>query len=201
MLLQARPQRHRLGIMGILGQCGHVGRRLRRRRAQQIVQYPLAPENRRGAGGKRRDRQHAAVAEQPATVAIGKGHPAKSVTNHVGNVVVLGQPAIHKRVVGGEQIGDVAILADDAHEEQLSFTLHGIHEALVRVRIVARIGRPLAQVAQVEPLRREVPGERLGPLVRQHPANLRLEHSGIAQLAGGGEPQKRLVRRAAPQKE
>ena len=68
MLLQSRPQRHRLRVFGILRQRRHIRRRLRRRSAEQVVQDPLAAQHRRGPRRKRRTVRMLACPSSPRRV-------------------------------------------------------------------------------------------------------------------------------------
>ena len=95
---------------------------------------------------------------------------------------MLGQPLIEKRVVGPQQVEHAAILAHDAREEQRRFFDERLSQLLVE-REDHRIGLDRLDVAQVQPLPREVGDERVGARIAQHPAHLRFEHDGIAQPA------------------
>ena len=57
------------------------------------------------------------------------------------------------------------------------------------------------QVAQVQPLRREIAGQRFGTRIGQHAPHLLLEHAGPPELAAFRQRQQRLVGRAAPNQE
>ncbi len=55
------------------------------------------------------------------------------------------------------------------------------------------------EVAQVQPLRREVVDERTRPGVREHAAHLPFEHERFVQLSGNRHVQQLIVRDAAPE--
>jgi hypothetical protein len=54
---------------------------------------------------------------------------------------VLRQTLVDERVVGGQQIEDAAILAQDALEEQLGLALETLPQLVVPVRIEDAVGR------------------------------------------------------------
>ena len=124
MLLQPRAQRQRLHVLGVFFERRHLGRRLRRRRAEEIVENPLAANDRRGPGRVRRHGQDAGVAEQAAAALVGHRDPTEPIPDHIRNLVVPRQPAVDERVVGRQQLEDRPVFAHDAHEEQLGFALH-----------------------------------------------------------------------------
>ena len=51
----------------------------------------------------------------------------------VRDAVVLGQPLVDERVVGRQQVEDVAVLAHDAGEEQLGLALKRLAQRVVEV--------------------------------------------------------------------
>ena len=60
------------------------------------------------------------MTQQPATVLFAlKRYASKAAAVDMGNVVVLGQPLVEKRVVRADQVQHTAVFADDALEEQL----------------------------------------------------------------------------------
>ena len=63
------------------------------------------------------------------------------------------------------------------------------------------VGLTRVELAQAEPLRREVRDERVGFRVREHAADLALEHRRLRKLAGRGRREQRLVGDAAPEEE
>ena len=80
------------------------GRRRRHRRAEQVLENPLAALHRRRAVAGRRDRQDAAVTEQPAARAVGQRDAPEAAAADVGDAVVPREPLVDERVVGVEQI-------------------------------------------------------------------------------------------------
>ena len=89
----------------------YIARRPGRRRAHEILEDPLAAQHRCGTVRVRGDHQQAAFAQQPAARILGHRDTAEVAAVHVRNAVVLGQPLVDERVVGRQQIEDVAILA------------------------------------------------------------------------------------------
>ena len=120
---------------------------------------------------------------------------------HARDAVVPRQPLVDERVVGVEQLQHAAVLGDDRGEQQLGLAPEGPPQVVVEVAEAPRLGNDVLQVAQVEPLAREVVHQRRRARVGQHPAHLPLQLAGAAQLAALGRGQQRLVGDAAPQKE
>ena len=72
------------------------------------------------------------------------------------------QTLIQERVVGAEQVEHVAIFAQDALEEQLRFAAQGLPQVVVEIGKQPRVRRDRREIAEVEPLLREVVDQRLG---------------------------------------
>ena len=178
VLFHALAHRQRLAGVNGLGffERRHVGRRRRRRRAKQHFHDPLAAQHRRGAIGDRRQQQHAALAEHAAAIRVGDRDAAEVVAEDVGNAVVLGEPLVHEGVIGGEQIGDRPIFTNQAVDEQLGLTHHGLRQRGVPIPIEVMIGTDLLDVLQAQPLRREARRQRLRSRVGDHALQLLLEH-------------------------
>src|SRR5579883_759941 len=77
----------------------------------------------------------------------------------------------------------------------------GLTQIVVEIREIDGIRNHAVQIAQVEPLSREIGDQRFGFRVRKHAASLPFEHEGITQLALACDAQKLVVGNAAPQKE
>ena len=113
------------------------------------------------------------MAEQPAAwIAGGETDAPRARAVDVRDAVVPGEPLVHEREVGVEEVDDAAVLLDDRAEEQLGLALKRLPQVAVEVR---RIGSGVFQLAQEQPLAGEVGDERLGPRIRQHPAHLPFE--------------------------
>ena len=108
------------------------------------------------------------------------------------------QPLVDERVVGGQQVEDVAVLPNDALEEQLGLALQALSQFVVPVGVEDAVGRRGRQVAEVEQLLREARDERIGARIGEHPPHLLLEHFGLAQSALGRDADQLVVGDAAP---
>ncbi len=140
--------------------------------------------------------------EQAAPVRIGQLHLAEARAVDARDAVVLGQPLVHERVVGAQQLERAAVLAHDVAEEQLGLAAERLPDVVVEIREQQQVGRDLRlQVAQLQPLTGEIVDQGIGAFVRDHAAHLRGQHARLAQSAGRGQIQQRLVRDAAPEEE
>ncbi len=120
---------------------------------------------------------------------------------HVRDAVVPRQALVHEGVVGIEQAQHALVLEDDALEEHFGFALHRLAQVVVEVGEDIGVGLQAAQVAQEQPLSREVAPERPRPFVLEHAANLLLDDGRFAQAAGDRQVQQFVVRDAAPEEE
>ena len=180
----------------------HVRRRRRRRRAEDVFEDPLAADHGRGAGRVRGHRQDAPLAEQAAPHAVVAELDAAEVAAvDVRDAVVLGQALVQERVVRLQQVEHAAVLAQDALEQQLRLLAEGLPQVVVEVGEQAQVRGDRIQVAQVQPLAREVAHQALRARVGQHAADLPFEHLGLAQLAALGQVEQLVVRDAAPEEE
>ena len=166
---------------------GHVRRRRRRRRSEQHFHHPLAALHRRRALGDRRQRQDAAVAENAAAIG-GQRDAPEFGAGDVRDAVVARDALVRVGVVGGKQIEQAAILANQAVEEQLGLLLQRQRQRLIGVRIQDRIRNHLLEVLQPQPLRREARGQGIGVRRRQHAARLLRQRARQRQPALPGEP-------------
>ena len=202
--VRGHPLPHRRGAVGVgprpVRQRRHVGRRVGRRRAEDVGQYPPAPEHRRRPHRVRGDGQDAALPEQPAPVPAHR-HPAEVASLHVGNAVVPRESIVDERVVGVEQVEDAAVLAHDALEEQLRLAAERLPQPVVEVG-EEHLRRPRRlQVPELQPLADEVVGQGPGAVVGQHPAHLPPELSGVGQRAARRRVEQLVVGHAAPEEE
>ena len=67
---------------------------------------------------------------------------------------MLGQPFVDERVIRGQQIDDVPVLADDALEQQFRFGPERLTQVIVPIRIEQAIWGGRRQISQIQPLRR-----------------------------------------------
>ena len=153
---------HRARLLSFLGllQRRHVGRRRRRRRAEDVVEDPLAAHDRRRPLGVRRDRQNAALPEQPFPRLVGDRHAAEVAAVDVGDPVVPRQPLVDERVVRPQQVEHVPVLAHDAVEEQLGLALERLPQVVVEVGKLVGVRQHAPHVAQLQPLAGEVADQR-----------------------------------------
>ena len=189
-----------LGI-GVL-QGRDVLRRRRRRRADDVLQDPLAAKHGRCPVGVRRDRQHAALSQNaPARTVLVERDAPEAAAVHVRDPVVFGEPLVHERVVGAEQIERAPVLLHDALDEQLGFAPECLTQVVVEVGERPGVRTRGSQVPQIEPLAREVGDERFGLGTREHPLHLPLQRRRPAERARRRQVQQFIVGDAAPQEE
>ena len=112
------------------------------------------------------------------------------------------QPFVDVRVVGVEQRRHAAVLRQCAGHEPDHLFPERVEQAFVVVGVADRIHDDIAQAPQIEPLRREVLGDRrAGARVGQHPSHLLFQNVRIVEASLHGQLQQRLVGQAAPEKE
>ena len=104
-------------------------------------------------------------------------------------------------MVGREQVTHIAIAEQDARDEGLDLGRQVLSQLIVERRKQIRIRHDRIEVVEVQPLEREVPDQARRAAVAQHPQRFGLKHLLIAQLAGSGNLQQRLVRTLAPEEE
>ena len=201
VLLHRLAHRERAAVAGGLLQGRHVGRRQRRRRAEQVLQHPLAAQHRRRAGRVGGSGQDAALAEQPAARGVRQLHAAEVAAVDVRDVVVPCQPLVDEGVVGGQQVEDAPVLAHHALEEELGLAVHRAPQPLAEIGEAVLVRHQRGNVAQVEPLPREVLDQARRALVGEQAPDLRLQDVGLAQLAGHRHVPQLVVRDTAPQEE
>ena len=183
-------------------QVENVGRRRRRRRAQQVLENPLAALHHRGPVGVRRHRQDAALPQQPAAVGIGQRHPAELRAVDIRDAVVLGQALIEEGVVGVQQFQHAAVFAQDALEEQLGLLPERLAQALVEFGEDVGIGLLLRPGCGGRATGRR--NSRPALRTRGSSSMRRtccVQHRGILQLAFFRQVQQLVVGNAAPQEE
>src|SRR5204863_7368514 len=108
--------------------------------------------------------------EQPgAGAVVWQGHSPEALPLHTAYAVVPRQALVQKRVVGVEQVGDWAVLPNDAAEEQLHLRFERFTQVVVEVE--QRLGTWLVRldISDMQPLTGEVVDERLRFLIGQHP--------------------------------
>ena len=201
VLLHLLPHRARRARGLAFGERGHVGRGHRRRRTEHVLEHPLAAQHRRRGVGVGGDHQNRALAQQPTAGVVGQPHLPELAAEHAGDVVVPGQSLVHERVVARQQLEHAPVLPKDAAKEQLRFTAERLPQVVVEVGEQVRVRHDAAQVAQVQPLAREVGDERLRPRIGHHPADLPHQDVRPAKPPFVGQLQQLVVGDAAPQEE
>ena len=126
-------------------------------------------------------------------------HAPEVAAVDVRDAVVPGEPLVDERVVGSEQIEDAAVVANEALDEELGLPQERLAQVLVELRKHQRVRHDAAQIAQVEPLAREVADELRRARIRQHPPRLRFEHRRVGEPALIGQVEQRVVRPARPE--
>ena len=114
------------------------------------------------------------------------------------DAVVAGEPFVDERVVGVQQLEDVAVLADHAAEHEFGFLLERLAQVVVEL---AAFGLRGGELPQMQPLGREVVDQRARLRVREHSFHLALDFAGLAQPLLGGRLQQLIIGHAAPDEE
>ena len=118
----------------------------------------------------------APLPSRPRRVSSGSVTRRKWLPNDVRDAVVLRQPLVDERVVGGQQIEHAAVLAHDALEKQLGLAPERLPQVVVEVRKDSEFGHDAAEIAQLQPLAGEIADERLRPRIGQHAPHLLRQH-------------------------
>ena len=114
---------------------------------------------------------------------------------------MLGQALVQERIIRIQQLEQAAVLPQNGLKEQLRLPLEGAAQALVELGKFVGIGQDLREIANVQPLPREVAHQRFRARIVKHPAHLLLEDSRILQLALLGQVEQLVVGNTAPQEE
>jgi hypothetical protein len=197
------PLAHRLWLFArnVLFQRRHVRRRWRRRRAEQIFQEPLAALHRRRPVRIRRHHQESTLAQYSFARVIAQSDAPEMRAINVRYSVVPRQTFVDVGVIRCQQVQHAMIVAHLTVKKQLQFSRERLPQVFVEIRECVRIGRLQRNVANPQPLAGEIVDHRFGAPIRQHAADLLLQHGGLFQLAASGEIQQLVVGNAAPQKE
>ena len=178
----------------------HVRRRRRRGSAEQHLQHPLATLHRRRPVRDRGEQKNAPLGQE-AAARLGQQRASELRAGDVGQPVMPREPLVHEGVVGGDEVKDAAILADDAVEEELGFADERFGERAVPVRVEQPVGPDLVDVLQPQPLRRKSRRQRLRSRVGQHALDLPVVDRRIAQRAVAGGLEQFLIRQGRPEEE
>ena len=139
--------------------------------------------------------------QQPVSAVVVELDPTKVAAIDMGNPVVLRQPLVHERVVGRQQLGDTAVTAQDAVNEQLGLAPKRLSQVLVKAGEEPDIRLLRIDIAKEQPLLGEVGDQRLRPRVPQHATHLPVERGRLPQLPAGRRSEQIVVGNAAPQEE
>ncbi len=112
---------------------------------------------------------------------------------------MLGEPLVHERVVGGQEIQRAVILAHDAVEEQLGFVAQALAQRVVEIGEQHFRWGHGREVPQLQPLTGEIRRERFRSRIGEHPPDLALEHGRVFQPSVGRGVQQFVIGHAAPQ--
>ena len=187
---------HRVVLQG-----RHVRQRRGWRHPKNILEDPLAANDRRGPRGIGRHRQNACLAKQPASPAVLAQRDAPEVAAiHMRDAVMLGQPFVDIREIRAQQVECAPILAQDAFEKELGFLTKGLPKIVIEVREQAHVRSDRCQIPQVQPLRGEVGHQCPRTRIRQHSPYLSFEHRRLFEFSCNGQVEQLIVRNAAPQK-
>ena len=138
--------------------------------------------------------------QQPRPVAL-DGDAAEPLAVDAVPPVVPGEPLVHERVVGVEQLHDAAVAENLALEEQRRLALHVGAQVLVELEEDVGVGNDPAHPAELQPLAGEVADEGVRPGVGEHARDLAVELVGVGEPAGLGRREERLVGDVAPQEQ
>jgi hypothetical protein len=114
---------------------------------------------------------------------------------------VASEPFVQKRGVGGEQLPDVPILEQNAPQEQRNLRREVDAQLVAELREQPVVGHDRLELVHIEPLESEIHDKRIRARIGEHSPRLRFERLRIAQLAGSGELEQRVVRPLAPKEE
>ena len=132
-----------------------------RRRAENVLQNPLAANDGRRSLSLRRDRENAPLAQQSPPCVIDDRHTPELAAVDPGYAVVLREALVDEGVIGSQQVEHVAVAADDALEEQIRFSSKRLAEVVIEVGEDFRIRRHGPDVTQLQPLSGEVGDQRV----------------------------------------
>ena len=128
--------------------------------------------------------------------------PAEVAPGDAGKVVVMGQPLVHERVVGVQELQHTSVLADVVVEKEPGLLFHGLAKVVAVLQVDVVLQEPVVQFAELQPLTGEVFHERLaGSGAVQHAPDLLAKDRRFGEPVRPGLVEKRLVRNAAPQEE
>ena len=199
MLFQTHAQRRILVHIRLLER-RHIGGRRRRRRAEDLLQHPLAAHHGRSPRRHRGRQQHTPLPQHPAAWRTRRQlHALQLLPLHRRQAVQLRETLIHKREIRIQQFIDAPVLAHDRLEEHPRLLLHRIAQLAAELREFPRIDLDLIQPADLQPLAGKIPHKRPRTPVPQHPRHFTPQRVALRQLPLRREREERLIRQRRPQ--
>jgi len=142
------------------------------------------------------------LAEQTAAVGINELHPPELRAVDAREAVVPGEPLVDEGVVRAQKLQSAAVFAQNISEEQLGLLAKSLADVVVEIGEHQQVGNDLClQIAQLQPLAREIFDQGAGAFIRKHARHLPGEHARRAQPPRGCQIQQFLIGDAAPQEE
>ena len=138
------------------------------------------------------------LCEHAASRSPGQIDPPEFRARDIGNAVVTREPLVQERVPAVDEVEDAAVFADDVLDKELGLLPHRVPEVVLELRKAILVARHGLERAELQPLAAEVLGQCVRLRVAQHPSDLEVEHSRIAQRAGIRRPAELGVRHAGP---
>jgi hypothetical protein len=111
-------------------------------------------------------------------------HPLVALQEQIGQVIVLRQHAIHKRVPRIQKIEHRPITLNEIDEEPHWLFEHRLPQLIAERRKSPTIDAVvLLEPAKVEPVAAELDRQPANPLIRQHPPHLSGEYDRLMKVA------------------
>ena len=99
--------------------------------SENIFQNPFAARHRRGSVGHRGHQKKTGLSQQAAARVVLYRNAAELAAVNARHPVMRRQALVDERVVGIQQVHDIAILPHDALKQQLGLTAEGLAQVLV----------------------------------------------------------------------
>ena len=169
-----------------------------RRRAEEVLEHPLAAQHRRGPRRVGRDRQHAGLGQHAAARRPGEVDAAELRSGDAGDAVVPRQPLVEEGVAAVEEVEDAAVLADQRSRRTARSRAASRSAGSRRTPGTAR-GRGSATRARgTAATGRRTPPPGARARVLQHAPHLRLEHRRAAAASARRRAQSARHRACSP---
>ena len=134
-----------------------------RRRAEDVLEDPLAAQHRRGARRVGRHGEHAGLRQHAAALRAGEIDAAELGPGDARDAVVPRQPLVDEGVRAVEEVEDAAVLADDVLEEQLGLAAHRDAQVVVERRELVPVARRAIRARGTAATGRRTPRQRRAP--------------------------------------